>query len=248
MEKFAVSRLIGAPPGYVGYEEGGQLTERVRRKPYSVVLLDEIEKAHTEVFNILLQLMDDGQLTDSFGRKVDFKNTVVIMTSNIGTRQIGEQKSVGFDKVEIQGDYEGMKKKITDEVKKLFNPELLNRIDETVIFRALTLDHIKQIIDILLVDLADRLAEKGVSFNLTKEGKHWLAQKGFEPSFGARPLKRAIQKYLEDPLAEEILRGQYAGDCELEVTANEGEDNLKFNFNRGEKVDEPAEKADRINS
>ncbi len=248
MEKFAVSRLIGAPPGYVGYEEGGQLTERVRRKPYSVVLLDEIEKAHTEVFNILLQLMDDGQLTDSFGRKVDFKNTVVIMTSNIGTRQIGEQKSVGFDKVEIQGDYEGMKKKITDEVKKLFNPELLNRIDETVIFRALTLDHIKQIIDILLVDLANRLAEKGISFNLTREGKHWLAQKGFEPSFGARPLKRAIQKYLEDPLAEEILRGQYAGDCELEVTANEGEDNLKFNFNRGEKVDEPAEKADRINS
>lgn len=248
MEKFAVSRLIGAPPGYVGYEEGGQLTERVRRKPYSVVLLDEIEKAHTEVFNILLQLMDDGQLTDSFGRKVDFKNTVVIMTSNIGTRQIGEQKSVGFDKVEIQGDYEGMKKKITDEVKKLFNPELLNRIDETVIFRALTLDHIKQIIDILLVDLADRLAEKGVSFNLTKEGKHWLAQKGFEPSFGARPLKRAIQKYLEDPLAEEILRGQYAGDCELEITANEEEDSLKFNFRRGEKVDEPAEKADRINS
>jgi ATP-dependent Clp protease ATP-binding subunit ClpC len=248
MEKFAVSRLIGAPPGYVGYEEGGQLTERVRRKPYSVVLLDEIEKAHTEVFNILLQLMDDGQLTDSFGRKVDFKNTVVIMTSNIGTRQIGEQKSVGFDKAEVQADYESMKKKITDEVKKLFNPELLNRIDETVIFRALTLDHIKQIIDILLVDLANRLAEKGVSFNLTKEGKHWLAQKGFEPSFGARPLKRAIQKYLEDPLAEEILRGQYAGDCELEITANEKEESLKFNFHRGEKVSEPAEKADRINS
>ncbi len=248
MEKFAVSRLIGAPPGYVGYEEGGQLTERVRRKPYSVVLLDEIEKAHTEVFNILLQLMDDGQLTDSFGRKVDFKNTVVIMTSNIGTRQIGEQKSVGFDKVEVQADYESMKKKITDEVKKLFNPELLNRIDETVIFRALTLDHIKQIIDILLVDLANRLAEKGVSFNLTKEGKHWLAQKGFEPAFGARPLKRAIQKYLEDPLAEEILRGQYAGDCELEITANEEEDGLKFNFRQGEKAAEPTKETGQVNS
>jgi ATP-dependent Clp protease ATP-binding subunit ClpC len=248
MEKFAVSRLIGAPPGYVGYEEGGQLTERVRRKPYSVVLLDEIEKAHPEVFNILLQLLDDGQLTDSFGRKVDFKNTVIIMTSNIGTRQIGEGKTVGFDKVAVGTDYDNMKKKITEELKKLFNPELLNRIDETVIFHSLTIEHIKQIIDILLVDLATRLAERGISFKLTPEGKLWLAQKGFEPSFGARPLKRAIQRYLEDPLSEEILRGQYAGDCELEISVNESEDKLRFNFHRGDHHDQPKQPADHVNS
>jgi ATP-dependent Clp protease ATP-binding subunit ClpC len=249
MEKFAVSRLIGAPPGYVGYEEGGQLTERVRRKPYSVVLLDEIEKAHPEVFNILLQLMDDGQLTDSFGRRVDFKNTVIILTSNIGTRQIGEGKSVGFDKVQIAEDYETMKKKISDEVKKLFNPELINRIDETIIFHALTLDHIKQIIDILLVDLANRLAERGISFRLTDDAKNWLAKKGYEPSFGARPLKRAIQKYLEDPLAEEILRGQYAGDCELEIGVNSEEDTLRFAFQRGKTKDEPSKPIDHpVNS
>ncbi len=248
MEKFAVSRLIGAPPGYVGYEEGGQLTERVRRKPYSVVLLDEIEKAHPEVFNILLQLMDDGQLTDSFGRKVDFKNTVVIMTSNIGTRQIGDHKSLGFDKVDVGGDYEGMKRRISDEVKKLFNPELINRIDETVVFKSLNIEHIKQIIDILLVDLANRLADKGISFKLTADGKDWLAQKGFEPAFGARPLKRAIQKYLEDPLAEEILRGQYAGDCELEISAAESDDRLKFIFHRGNGKDEPSHRVDQVNS
>jgi len=239
MEKFAVSRLIGAPPGYVGYEEGGQRTARVRRKPYSVVLLDEIEKAHPEVFNILLQLLDDGQLTDSFGRKVDFKNTVIIMTSNVGTRQIGDQKVVGFDKSELSEDYDNMKKKINDEIKKLFNPELLNRIDETVIFHALTIDHIKQIIDILLVDLATRLAEKGISFNLTAQAKHWLATKGYEPSFGARPLKRAIQKYLEDPLSEEVLRGQYAGDGELEITVNEKEDCLRFEFHKGKRDTTP---------
>jgi len=248
MEKFAVSRLIGAPPGYVGYEEGGQLTERVRRKPYSVVLLDEIEKAHPEVFNILLQLLDDGQLTDSFGRKVDFKNSVVIMTSNIGTRQIGDAKSVGFDKIEMTQDYDAMKSKISDEVKRLFNPELLNRIDELVFFRSLTIDHIKQIIDILLIDLAGRLAEKGISFNLTGPAKDWLADKGFEPQYGARPLKRALQKYLEDPLAEEILRGQYAGDVEVEIIVADDNEELAFNFHQGPKKVEESEPANPVNS
>jgi len=247
MEKFAVSRLIGAPPGYVGYEEGGQLTERVRRKPYSVVLLDEIEKAHPEVFNILLQLLDDGQLTDSFGRKVDFKNTVVIMTSNIGTRQIGDAKSVGFDKIQVAQDYDAMRKKIGDEVKKLFNPEMVNRIDELVFFRALTIDHIKEIIDILLIDLANRLAEKGISFKLTTPAKDWLADKGFEPQYGARPLKRALQKYLEDPLAEEILRGQYAGDCEVEIVVADDNEKLAFNIHPGPKEEEN-EPIDTVNS
>jgi ATP-dependent Clp protease ATP-binding subunit ClpC len=229
MEKFAVSRLIGAPPGYVGYEEGGQLTEKVRRKPYSVVLLDEIEKAHPDVFNILLQLMDDGVLTDSFGRKVDFKNTILIMTSNLGTRQIRDGKTVGFDAERIDTSYDGIKKKILDELKKTFNPELLNRIDETIIFRPLDKNHIKEIIEILIVDTAKQLAEKGISFSLTEDAKDFLADKGFEPEYGARPLKRALRKYLEDPLAEEILRGQYAGDCNLIIGV--GEDKLTFTFN-----------------
>ncbi|MDH4157790.1 MAG: ATP-dependent Clp protease ATP-binding subunit, partial [candidate division Zixibacteria bacterium] len=228
MEKFAVSRLIGAPPGYVGYEEGGQLTEKVRRKPYSVVLLDEIEKAHPDVFNILLQLMDDGALTDSFGRKVDFKNTVIIMTSNIGTRQIQDGKTVGFDARAVDQSFDSMRKKIFDELKKLFNPELLNRLDETIIFRPLDKSHIKQIIDILVADIATRMADRGISFTLTDEARSFLADKGFEPAYGARPLKRALQRYLEDPLAEEILRGQYAGDLDLTISADE--ENLTFVF------------------
>jgi len=229
MEKFAVSRLIGAPPGYVGYEEGGQLTEKVRRKPYSVVLLDEIEKAHPDVFNILLQLMDDGALTDSFGRKVDFKNTIIIMTSNLGTRQIRDGKTVGFDADRVDTSYEGMRKKILDELRKTFNPELLNRIDETMIFHPLDRDHIKQIIEILIADTAKQLAEKGISFNLTDDAKEFLANKGYEPEYGARPLKRALRKYLEDPLSEEILRGQYAGDCDLVIGVSD--DKLTFTFN-----------------
>ena len=239
MEKFAVSRLIGAPPGYVGYEEGGQLTEKVRRKPYSVVLLDEIEKAHPDVFNILLQLMDDGTLTDSFGRKVDFRNTIVIMTSNLGTRQLRDQKTVGFDSEEADTSFTSMTKTIMDELKKVFNPELLNRIDETIVFHSLSRDHIKEIIEILVADIATRLAEKGISFNLTNEAKDFLSEKGYQPEYGARPLRRALQKYLEDPLAEEILRGQYAGDIDLDITVED--DHLAFNFaankdNSGEKV------------
>ncbi|MDX9857743.1 MAG: ATP-dependent Clp protease ATP-binding subunit [candidate division Zixibacteria bacterium] len=232
MEKFAVSRLIGAPPGYVGYEEGGQLTEKVRRKPYSVVLLDEIEKAHPDVFNILLQLMDDGQLTDSFGRKVDFKNTVVIMTSNIGTKRLRDDRTVGFDADDSVLTFDTMSKKVREELKKTFNPELLNRIDEVIVFHSLEKDHIKQIIEILVVDVAKQLAEKGISFKLTAEAKEFLVEKGFDPAYGARPLKRAVQKYLEDPLAEEILRGQYAGDLDLIIGAST--ERLTFTFNQAE--------------
>lgn len=248
MEKFAVSRLTGAPPGYVGYEEGGQLTEKVRRKPYSVVLLDEIEKAHPEVFNILLQLLDDGHITDSFGRKVDFKNTVIIMTSNVGTRQISQGKTVGFGSDEPEANYEMVKKRVTEEMKKLFNPELLNRIDETIIFHNLELSHIKQIVDILLQDIAKRLADKGISFNLTEEAKNFLAEVGFNPSYGARPLKRALQKYLEDPLSEEILRGQYAGDVELIIGANVKEEKLTFTFSKGGYKTDESVKTEPVNS
>ena len=229
MEKFAVSRLIGAPPGYVGYEEGGQLTEKVRRKPYSVVLLDEIEKAHPDVFNILLQLLDDGQLTDSFGRRVDFKNTVIIMTSNLGTRQLRDDKTVGFDAKAADLSHDGMSKKIKEELRKTFNPELINRLDEIIIFHSLEREHIKEIIGIMVNDTAEQLAERGISFTLTDEAKEFLTDKGFEPEYGARPLARALRKYLDDPLSEEILRGQYAGDCELIIGATK--DELTFIFN-----------------
>ncbi len=238
LEKFSVSRLIGAPPGYVGYEEGGQLTEKVRRKPYSVVLLDEIEKAHPEVYNILLQLLDDGALTDSFGRKVDFKNTVIIMTSNIGTREIHDGKTVGFAQMEVDASYENMKKKVMGEVRKLFNPELLNRIDETIIFHHLGIEEILKIVDLLLGDVARRLAERGISFELSKSARKFLADKGYEPSLGARPLRRAIQKYLEDPLAEEILRGQFAGDCHVQIDHKEGAEELTFDISLKERTED----------
>ncbi|MBD3333249.1 AAA domain-containing protein, partial [candidate division GN15 bacterium] len=247
MEKFAVSRLIGAPPGYVGYEEGGQLTEKVRRKPYSVVLLDEIEKAHPDVFNILLQLMDDGSLTDSFGRKVDFRNTVIIMTSNIGTRELRDVKTVGFDAQAVDHNFDTMSKKIKDSLKKVFNPELLNRIDATLIFHELSRDHIKEIINILIQEIAERMAEKGISFSLTPEAHDWLADKGYDPAYGARPLKRALQTYLEDPMAEEILRGQYGGDVNILVGVGDEEERLVFTFNanaesKNEESEEPAKR------
>jgi ATP-dependent Clp protease ATP-binding subunit ClpC len=230
MEKFSVSRLIGAPPGYVGYEEGGQLTEKVRRKPYSVVLLDEIEKAHPDVFNILLQMFDDGALTDSFGRRVDFRNTVVIMTSNLGAREIKAGKTLGFQKSDLESTYDNMKQKLLEETRRTFNPEFLNRIDEIIVFHALGMEEVLQIIDILLNDVSKRLKERRVTFELTTRAKGFLAEKGFNPTFGARPLKRAIQKFVEDPLAEEILKGQFSGACEVIVDRREGEDKLTFDI------------------
>lgn len=207
MEKFTVSRLIGAPPGYVGYEEGGQLTERVRRKPYSVVLLDEIEKAHPDIYNILLQVLDDGQLTDGLGRKVDFKNTLIIMTSNIGVRQLKDfGDGVGFATAARQMTTDENNKAVIEKaLKRTFSPEFLNRIDDVMIFNSLTKENIFQIIDILMRDVMKRLSSLGFSLELTEEAKSFLAEKGYDQQFGARPLHRAIQKYLEDPLAEEIL-------------------------------------------
>jgi ATP-dependent Clp protease ATP-binding subunit ClpC len=207
MEKFNVSRLIGAPPGYVGYEEGGQLTEKVRRKPYSVVLFDEIEKAHPDVFNILLQILEDGQLTDSYGRRVDFKNTVIIMTSNVGTAEIERSDGMGFTKLSDSVSHEKMKTKLMEEVKKLFSPEFLNRVDEIIVFKKLTKDDMKKIIDILIVEVEERLHEKSMKLELDESGKELLVEKGFDAEFGARPLKRIIRKLIEDPLSEEILKG-----------------------------------------
>jgi ATP-dependent Clp protease ATP-binding subunit ClpC len=209
MEKFAVSRLVGAPPGYVGYEEGGQLTEKVRRRPYSVVLLDEIEKAHPDVFNILLQVLEDGQLTDSFGRVVDFKNCVVIMTSNVGTRRIKGGTSMGFHREDGDETYDRMKDKVLEELKRTFNPEFLNRVGEIIVFRSLGIPEIEKIVDILLKEVQERLTAYGLELSMTPEAKQLLVEKGFDPSLGARPLRRTIQRLLEDPLAEEVLRGSF---------------------------------------
>ena len=210
-----MSRLIGAPPGYVGYEEGGQLTEKVRRKPYSVILLDEIEKAHPDVFNILLQVFDDGQLTDSLGRKVDFKNTLIIMTSNIGARDLKDfGQGVGFaTKAKTESADEHSKGIITKALRRTFAPEFLNRIDDVIIFNSLDQKAIFSIIDIALRDLGKRLIDLGYEINLTEAAKAFISEKGYDPQFGARPLHRAIQKYIEDPLAEEILNsGAKPGD------------------------------------
>lgn len=206
MEKFTVSRLVGAPPGYVGYEEGGQLTEKVRRKPYSIILLDEIEKAHPDVFNILLQVFDDGILTDGLGRRVDFKNTIIIMTSNVGTRDIKAGGKIGFSADKELEDYENLKTTIEDAVKRLFNPEFINRVDDFIIFHQLQKEHIFGIIDIQLKELLNRMKNNKMSLELTDAAKNFLAEKGYDQKFGARPLRRALQKYVEDELAELVLR------------------------------------------
>jgi ATP-dependent Clp protease ATP-binding subunit ClpC len=230
MEKFSVSRLIGAPPGYVGYEEGGQLTEKVRRKPYSVVLLDEIEKAHPDIFNILLQVLDDGILTDGLGRKVDFKNSIIIMTSNIGVRQLKDfGAGVGFATAARTSNEEDLTKAVIEKsLKKTFSPEFLNRIDDIVIFNALDKENIYQIIDILMKDVLKRMRTLGFELELTDAAKQFIAEKGYDVQFGARPLHRAIQKYLEDPLADEILSMNVKnGDI---VTADLDKDKTKIVF------------------
>jgi ATP-dependent Clp protease ATP-binding subunit ClpC len=228
MEKFNVSRLVGAPPGYVGYEEGGQLTEKVRRKPYSVVLLDEIEKAHPDVFNVLLQVLDDGILTDSLGRRVDFKNTIMIMTSNIGTRDIKNTGGFGFGLNTAKDKYESMKNTIEDAVKRVFNPEFLNRIDDTIIFHSLEREHIMKVIDIQMKDLVKRMHSMNITVDLAKAAKEFLVDKGYDPTFGARPLRRALQKYVEDPLAEEILKGRFGDGSKVRVKFNKKAEELRF--------------------
>jgi len=209
MEKFTVSRLTGAPPGYVGYEEGGQLTEKVRRRPYSVVLLDEIEKAHPDLFNIMLQVLDDGQLTDSYGRKVDFKNTVLIMTSNLGARLIDKNVNLGFQTMKTGSDQKAMTDKVMGELKHAFNPEFLNRIDDIIVFHPLDNDQLLKIVDLLIGDLNRLLLEQDLQLEVDAEVKEWIIKNNFQPSYGARPLRRAIQKVIEDPFSEEMLKGRF---------------------------------------
>ncbi len=240
MEKFSVSRLIGAPPGYVGYEEGGQLTEKVRRKPYSVVLLDEIEKAHPDVYNILLQVLDDGQLTDGLGRKVDFKNTLIIMTSNIGARQLKDfGQGVGFATKSRQESVEDSSKSvIQNALRKTFSPEFLNRIDDVVVFNSLGKDEIFKIIDLSLRGVKKRLSTMGFQLDLSADAKDFLSEKGYDPQFGARPLNRAIQKYIEDPLAEFILGEQPTEGTHFEAVMNDEKDGLRIVRMATELVDE----------
>ncbi len=233
MEKHNVSRLIGAPPGYIGYEEGGQLTEKIRRRPYSVVLLDEIEKAHEDVWNMLLQILEEGRLTDNVGRTIDFKNTIIILTTNIGAREISGRRVYGLGagrRQDSDATYADMKAKLKDEMDKAFRPEFLNRLDDIIVFRALTAEDLKRIIDIELSKVTERLKEKNMHLVLSDEAKDFLIEKGTSLEFGARPLRRAIEQYLEDPMAEELLRGNFAGKDTITVRVQEinGEKKLFF--------------------
>jgi ATP-dependent Clp protease ATP-binding subunit ClpC len=235
MEKHNVSRLVGAPPGYVGYEEGGQLTERIRRRPYAVLLLDEIEKAHPDVYNMLLQIMDEGRLTDSFGRGIDFKNVIMIMTSNIGAELIKNQGGFGFGKKSPESTYEKMKEILSKEVERHFRPEFLNRVDDTIVFKPLTRDDLTTIVDYELNKVFKRLTEHGLKLELTPATKEFLIDKGYNPEFGARPLRRAIEHYIEDPLSEAMLSGQFRGKNLVRIDVQD-EEHLKF---EGEEVKEP---------
>ena len=243
-ERHTVSRLIGAPPGYIGYEEGGQLTEAVRRRPYRVILLDEVEKAHPEVFNSLLQILDDGRLTDGHGRTVDFKNTVVIMTSNVGAELIRRQMSLGFASTKETKaqklDYDAMKERVLGEMKKTFRPEFINRIDEIIVFHQLTEEQLRQIVDLMVKDLQERLADRKLNIELSEEAKSWLAKEGYDPVFGARPLRRAIERYVENPLSAKILSGELTEGDTVRVDA--GKDGLTFN-SKAAKTPKTAKKA-----
>jgi ATP-dependent Clp protease ATP-binding subunit ClpC len=224
MEKHSTSRLVGSPPGYVGYEEGGQLTEKVRRKPYSVVLFDEIEKAHPEVFNILLQVLEDGRLTDGKGRTVDFRNTIIIMTSNVGASTIRKNARMGFTVGDpVKDEYEQMKSNVMDELKKTFRPEFLNRIDDVIVFHPLREEHLEQIVSLMVEELRKRLKEQQIDFTLTDAAKKHLAKEGFDPQYGARPLRRAIQKQIEDRLSEELLSGKIQRGDSVVIDLKDGE-------------------------
>jgi len=239
MEKHNVSRLIGAPPGYVGFEEGGQLTEKIRRRPYAVVLLDEIEKAHPDCFNMLLQVMEEGRLTDSFGRNIDFRNTILIMTTNAGAEAIKNEASFGFQKPDDDASYESMKDRVQEQIEKVFRPEFLNRVDDVIVFRHLTTDNLSQVIEMEMEKVRERLGERGLKLVLTEEAKKFIIKKGSNLDFGARPLRRALENYVEDPLSEELLKGEFQGIDTITVEVKEvgGKKQLVFETS----ITEPAE-------
>jgi len=244
MEKFTSSRLIGSPPGYVGYEEGGQLSESVRRRPYSVVLFDEIEKAHPDVMNLLLQILEEGMITDSFGRKIDFRNTIIIMTSNVGAQTIKRQTSLGFGAMsEDDADFEGMKEKILEEAKKEYKPEFLNRLDDLVVFKMLEKESLSSIVDLEIDKLLVRLKEKEIGLELNESARDFLIVEGYDPSFGARPMRRAVERHLEDPLAEALLRSEFKAGDVLEVSHEEGAKELSFQVRPSQAAPDEAEVA-----
>jgi ATP-dependent Clp protease ATP-binding subunit ClpC len=241
MEKHNVSRLIGAPPGYVGYEEGGQLTEKIRRRPYAVILLDEIEKAHPDVYNTLLQIMEEGRLTDSFGRNVNFKNTIIIMTTNAGAEVTSYTNIFGFDRGrDDSASYEQMKERLKVAIEKYFRPEFLNRLDDVIVFHALNKENLKTIVDIELSKIRGRMSERGLELIMNDEAKEFLITKGYNPDYGARPLRRAIENLIENPLAEELLRGSFQGKDRVYVEVEGDEDNRKFKFIPVAKDEQPA--------
>jgi ATP-dependent Clp protease ATP-binding subunit ClpC len=217
MEKFTASRLIGSPPGYVGHEEGGQLSEAVRRRPYSVVLFDEVEKAHPDVMHLLLQILEEGKITDSLGRKIDFRNTIIIMTSNVGAELLKKQTSLGFGAAKLDESHEGMRDKVMEETKRVFKPEFLNRLDDIIVFHSLQKSDLEHIVDLEVKKVIQRLKAKDISVVLEPDAKEFLIAKGYDPQYGARPMRRAVERYLEDPVAEEILRGSYQPGQELHV-------------------------------
>jgi ATP-dependent Clp protease ATP-binding subunit ClpC len=227
MEKFNVSRLIGSPPGYVGYEEGGQLTEKVRRNPYSVVLFDEIEKAHPDVWNLLLQILEDGKLTDNTGHVVNFRNTIILMTSNVGSDTIKRQSTLGFSPITDESSYEKMRERILDESKRTFRPEFLNRLDDVIVFRSFTKPDLIRILTLEVDKVIERLRHKNIRLELDEPAKDFLVEKGYDPQYGARPMRRAVERFLEDPLAEEILRGSLQPGEPIRVTSDK--EKLVFN-------------------
>jgi ATP-dependent Clp protease ATP-binding subunit ClpC len=235
MEKHNVSRLVGAPPGYVGYEEGGQLTERIRRRPYAVLLLDEIEKAHSDVSNMLLQIMEEGRLTDSFGRHIDFRNVILIMTSNIGADLIKNQSGFGFGKRTAEANYDKMKELLDKEIEHHFRPEFINRLDAKIVFRALDREDLTSIVDFELNKVFKRLVEHGLHLDINQAAKEFLIEKGYNPEYGARPLRRAIERYIEDPLSEGLLRGEFEGKNVIKIDVKD-EDNLNFKGVKSKKV------------
>jgi ATP-dependent Clp protease ATP-binding subunit ClpC len=241
MEKFTASRLIGSPPGYVGYEEGGQLSEAVRRRPYSVVLFDEIEKAHPDVMHLLLQILEDGKITDSLGRKIDFRNTIIIMTSNVGAETLRKQTTMGFAATKPLGEheYEAMRDRLLEEAKKTFKPEFINRLDDIIVFHQLSKTDLMQIVDLEVDKVLVRVKAKEVNIELHETAKEFLIEKGYDPMYGARPMRRAVERYLEDPLAEELLRGTVKAGDTVHVSAKDG----KLAFQVAEATDKAAAKA-----
>jgi ATP-dependent Clp protease ATP-binding subunit ClpC len=244
MEKFSASRLIGSPPGYVGYEEGGQLSEAVRRRPYSVILFDEVEKAHPDVMNLLLQILEEGMITDSFGRKIDFRNTIIILTSNVGAESIKRQTTLGFNAMaENEADYEGMKAKIDSVAKKHFRPEFLNRLDELVVFRMLEKDDLDQIVDLEVAKLVGRLAEKEIELVLQTSARDLIVTEGYDPDYGARPMRRAVEQLLEDPLAEAILAGEVKEGNHVTAKVKKGHKKVSFKTKASKKTKETSASA-----